>query len=165
MVTCVGLAFCLLPASALASDLIGLTVPPYPHALRDIGGSCVSDRSGYEHICDYSMGVLADGPEEAPVSRYVIAARMAGREGQQARWLITDAVPYPRSEPGYHLQTGTCRLDGREDDRVIAVVRDSLEGELLKDVLWAQRLELPDGKFTPLDSTKVDCLNEAYLGL
>ncbi len=165
MVARAGLTLCLLPASAFASDLIGLTVPPYPDGLHDIGGSCVSDRPGYEHICDYSIGVLADGPDEAAVARYVIAGRMAGRDGQQARWLITDAVPYPKSGAGFHLQTGTCRLDGRDDDRVIAVVRDSLADELLRDVVWARRLELPDGKFTPLEPARVDCLNEAYLGL
>lgn len=161
-----GLSACLLPVSALAGDLIGRTVPPYPDGLRDIGGSCLSDIAGYEHICDYSIGVLADDDDEdAPPIRYVVAGRMAGRDGQMARWTITDAVAYPKAGDGYHLQTGNCRVHGKDDGRVVAVVRDDQDGEFLRDVIWARRLELPAGRFTVLDPVAVDCINEAYLGL
>lgn len=186
MRTGTGLALCLWPvtvalwpAGALAGDLIGRIVPPYPAQLRDIGGSCMTLTAGYEHICDYSVGVLADSAPiagSAPATaanddasdttiRYVVAGRMAGRDGKQARWLITDAVPYPTAQAGYHLQVSSCRVAGRDDPQVIAVVRGDLEGELLTDVLWARRVDLPAGTFTTLDPKSVDCINEAYLGL
>ncbi len=160
-----GLLLCTLPAGALAGDLIGRTVPPYPDGLHDVGGSCLTDTPGYEHICDYSIGVLADGAEEGAALRWIVLGRMAGREGQQARWLITDAVAHPDTGAGYHLQTGTCRLDGKEDDRVLAVVRDDPQGELLTDVVWARRVQLPQARFLPIEPARVDCLNEAALGL
>lgn len=163
-----GLVLCLWPVTAMAGELIGQVVPPYPATLQDIGGSCMTLTPGYAHICDYSVGVLADAVEDAadlPVIRWLVVGRMVGRDGTQARWLITDAVAYPKSESGYHLQMGSCRLAGQQDDRVIAVVRDDDQGELLTDVRWARRVELPLGKFTELDPRAVDCLNEAYLGL
>ena len=167
-----GLALCLWPMSAWAGDLVGQIVPPYPAGLHDIGGSCMTLTPGYAHVCDYSVGVLADAANDddidqtlTPVIRWLVVGRMVGRDGAQARWLITDAVAYPKAEAGFHLQMGSCRLAGREDDRVIAVVRDDDAGELLTDVHWARRVELPVGKFTELDPRAVDCLNEAYLGL
>ncbi|HVK50709.1 MAG TPA: hypothetical protein VM469_03095 [Pseudoxanthomonas sp.] len=163
-----GLALCVWPMSVWAGDLVGQIVPPYPQGLHDIGGSCMTLTPGYAHICDYSVGVLADAANDdelAPVIRWLVAGRMVGRDGSQARWLITDAVAYPKTESGYHLQMGSCRLAGREDGQVIAVVRDDSEGELLKDVHWARRVALPAGKFVELDPRSVDCLNEAYLGL
>lgn len=42
MRTGTGLALCLWPVTALAGDLIGQIVPPYPSSLRDIGGSCMT---------------------------------------------------------------------------------------------------------------------------
>lgn len=153
---------------AMAGDLVGRIVPPYPEALHDIGGSCMTLTAGYEHVCDYSVGVLAAGSGDAearPDIRYLVAGRMAGREGSQARWLITDAVLYPKASDTYHLQIGSCRLNGHEDARVIAIVRGESEGELLTDVLWARRLDLPAGKFEAVDPKTVDCINEAYLGL
>jgi hypothetical protein len=163
-----GLALCLWPVSAWAGDLVGQVVPPYPAGLHDIGGSCMTLTPGYAHVCDYSVGVLADAandPEAEPVIRWLVAGRLVGRDGSQARWLITDAVAYPKSDPDYHLQMGSCRLGGRDDAQVIAVVRDDSQGELLTEVRWARRVELPAGTFTELDPHAVDCLNEAYLGL
>ncbi|WP_454829263.1 hypothetical protein [Pseudoxanthomonas wuyuanensis] len=157
-----------------ASELIGRTVPPYPDGLQDIGGSCLSDSSDYERVCDYSIGLLAGtvaaeaemevGAEAEPVPRYIVAARLAGRDGQQALWEITDAQPYPKVGERFHLQTGSCRADGNDDGKLAAVVRQDPTHEFLTDVAWARRLDLASGKFVPVTG-KVDCINEAYFGL
>lgn len=159
----------LAPLSITASDLVGQVVPPYPEGLDELGGSCVSESSDHARVCDYSVGVLASRPADdaqEPVSRFVIAGKMAGRDGDRARWEITDALPYPGGKRGYYLQFGTCRVNGQDDPRVAAIVRQN-DGaqEWLKDIAWAGRLELPAGRFTALDVKAVDCINEAYYGL
>lgn len=161
--------FLLASTSTAAADLIGRMMPPYPEGLDGLGGSCVSASAGHAHVCDYSVGVLASAAEDAsgqPVPRYVVAGRMAGRDGDRARWEITDAVPYPAGRQDYYLQFGTCRVNGRDDARVAALVRqhDTAE-QWLKDVAWAGRLRLPDARFDVLDARAVDCINEAYYGL
>jgi hypothetical protein len=149
-------------------ELVGQVVPPYPEGLQDIGGSCVSDSVDPAHVCDYAITLLASTPladGAAPEPRYVIAGKMAGRDGPRALWQVTDAVPYPRVAPGYYLQFGTCRLQGRNDARVAAIVRQHGMQTWLDDVAWAGLLELPAGRFTVLDTRAVDCINEAYDGL
>ncbi|WP_368561693.1 hypothetical protein [Pseudoxanthomonas sp. UTMC 1351] len=159
-------------SGAHASGLIGKIVPPYPEGLHDAGGSCISESDDYAHVCDYSIGVLAagggegsQGDEAEPTLRYVVAAKMAGRDGQSALWKITDAQPYPKAEEGYQLQFGSCRVHGKDDERLAAVVRQSMDQEYLQDVIWARRLDLPSGKLVEVQPSAVDCINEAYFGL
>lgn len=159
------LVLAMLPMAAGAVELIGKTMPPYPPGLRDVGGSCLSDSTDPAHVCDFSIGLLADadtGPDDEPVLRYVVAGRMAGREGPLALWKITDAQPYPKVEKGYFWQAGSCRVDKVDDAKVIAVVRQGAEGEYLTDVAWARHLDLKSGKFSVLDPRRVECINEGY---
>jgi hypothetical protein len=160
-------------SGAHASGLIGKVVPPYPEGLRDAGGACISESDDHARVCDYSIGVLAtaDGedsgtdPAAEPALRYVVAAKMAGRDGQSALWKITDAQPYPTAAEGYQLQFGSCRIHGKNDERLAAVVRQSMDKEYLRDVIWARRLDLQSGRLVEVDPAAVDCINEAYFGL
>lgn len=155
----------MLPAAASAVELIGKTMPPYPQGLRELGGSCLSESTDPAHVCDFSIGLLGDAeadPEAEPLPKYVVAGRMAGREGPLALWKITDAQPYPKVAKGYYWQAGSCRVDKVDDGKVIAVVQQSSEQEYLADVAWARRLDLDSGKFAILDPARVDCINEGY---
>ena len=159
----------LAPLAVAAMDLVGKVMPPYPDGLDELGGSCVSESADPARVCDYSVGVLAapaakiDGD---PVPRFVVAGQFAGRDGARAQWRITDALPYPTGRTGYYLQFGTCRVNGRDDARVAAIVRQhDTATEWLKDVAWAGRLRSPDGRFEVLEARSVDCINEAYYGL
>jgi hypothetical protein len=159
------LVLAMLPMAGGAVELIGKTMPPYPPGLRDVGGSCLSDSTDPAHVCDFSIGLLADAdtdPDADPVPRYVVAGRMAGREGPLALWKITDAQTYPKVEKGYFWQAGSCRVDKVDDAKIIAVVRQGAEEEYLTDVAWARRLDLKSGKFSVLDPAHVDCVNEGY---
>jgi hypothetical protein len=158
-----------LPMAAGAVELIGKTVPPYPNGLQDVGGSCLSDSDDPEHVCDFSIGLLADAGKDPgtdsnvePVLRYVVAGRMAGREGPLALWKITDVQAYPKTDKGFFWQAGSCRVDKVGDAKVIAVVRQGAEQEYLTDVAWARRLDLKSGKFSVIDPARVDCINEGY---
>ena len=159
--------------SAGAVELVGKTMPPYPQGLREAGGACLSDSDDPAHVCDYSIGLLADAgadrdderddePDAEPVMRYVTAGRLAGRDGPLALWTITDVQDYPKAAEGFFWQAGTCRVDKVDDPKVIAVVRQGREQEYLGDVAWARRLDLGSGKFTMLDPARVDCVNEGY---
>jgi len=161
-------AFLLASTPTAAADLVGKVMPPYPDGLEELGGSCVSASTDRARVCDYSVGVLASPPDASGLSvpRYVVAGRLAGRDGPRARWEITDAVPYPAGRQDYYLQFGTCRVEGKDDPRVAAIVRQhDTATEWLKDVAWAGRLRLPDARFDVLDARAVDCINEAYYGL
>lgn len=154
-----------LPMAADAVELIGKTVPPYPEGLQDVGGSCLSDSADPDHVCDFSIGLLADAGTDSnaePVLRYVVAGRMAGREGPLALWKITDMQPYPKVGKGFFWQAGSCRVDKVDDAKLIAVVRQGAEQEYLTDVAWARRLDLKSGKFSVVDPVRVDCVNEGY---
>lgn len=154
-----------LPQTAGAVELVGITMPPYPEGLREVGGACLSDSTDPGHVCDYSIGLLADANAELdaePVMRYVTAGRLAGRDGPSALWKVTDAQPYPRVAKGFFWQAGTCRVDKIDDPKVIAVVRQGLEQEYLDDVAWARRLDLESGRFMAIDPARVDCINEGY---
>jgi hypothetical protein len=154
-----------LPMAAGAVELIGKTVPPYPEGLQDVGGSCLSDSDDPEHVCDFSIGLLADAGTDSndePVFRYVVAGRMAGREGPLALWKITDVQAYPKVGKGFFWQAGSCRVDKVDDAKVIAVVRQGAEQEYLTDVAWARRLDLKSGKFSVIAPARVDCINEGY---
>ena len=158
-----------LPQTAAAVELVGKTMPPYPDGLREVGGACLSGSADPGHVCDYSIGLLADAsadrdddPDAEPLMRYVTAGRLAGRDGATALWKITDAQAYPKVAKGFFWQAGTCRVDKVGDARVIAVVRQGLEQEYLSDVAWARRLDLKSGKFEAVDPARVDCINEGY---
>ncbi|RYZ73822.1 MAG: hypothetical protein EOP91_04155 [Lysobacteraceae bacterium] len=161
-----GLLAASVPAETWAVELIGRTMPPYPDRLQDIGGACVSDSIDPDHVCDYSIAVLgtatsADADAE-PQPRYVVAGRMAGRDGAKALWKITDAQPYPEVARGFSWQVGNCRLDKVDDGRVVAIVRQDRQQEYLAEVSWARRLDLVSGKFATLAPSRVDCVNEGY---
>ncbi len=158
------------PALALAGDpapddLIGRIVPPYPEGLEEVGGSCVAGGAGHEHVCDFSIALWAKTPVEpgvAPDYRYLVAGRLAGRDSQQARWQITDAMPYPVKAAGHHLQFGNCRLAGKDSPGLLAIVGDDGDKEMLDRVAWAGRLRVPDGTFEHIPTKGVDCYNEAH---
>jgi len=155
----------MLPMAAGAVELIGKTMPPYPSGLRDVGGSCLSESADPAHVCDFSIGLLgaadADPGIETP-PLYVVAGRMAGRDGPLALWKITDAQAYPKVGKGYYWQAGSCRVDKVDDGKVIAVVQQSSDQEYLTDIAWARRLDLATGKFSVVEPKRVDCINEGY---
>lgn len=154
-----------LPQATGAAELVGETMPPYPEGLREVGGTCLSDSADTRHVCDYSIGLLADASEDPvaePVMRYVTAGRLFGRDGPLALWKVTDAQDYPEVAKGFFWQAGTCRVDKLDDPTVIAVVRQGLEQEYLANVAWARRLDLKSGKFAIIDPARVDCINEGY---
>lgn len=150
----------LLPAVAVAEDLVGSTIPPYPAGLVNEQGACVAGMlGGVARECDFSIGILEDA---SSVPKTLFGARLAGRDDKgRARWTITDVVPYPILPEGYYLAMTTCESDGRKDETIVAVVRGE-DIEWLADVLWARRYDLDTQKFVDQPSSGLRCLNEGW---
>ena len=150
----------LLASAACATDLIGSTIPPYPDGLIDKYGACVARTSrGLAHECDYSVGILesSDGKR-----RVLFGARMAGRDNnRKAFWTITDAIPYPVLPDGYFLAIALCQDDGKNDEAIIAAVRDE-KAEWLNELLWARRYDMSKERFVEHTTAGVRCRNEGW---
>ena len=148
--------FLALTCAARADELVGKRVPPFPDGMYEGGGSCIA--IGTQDPCHGGVGVLmsAAGKEKG-----VYASISDGHDEEgHPFWIVTDVIPYPRVNKGYHLDWGSCRYDGVEDSAVIAVVKHSKQS-WLRAADWAYRVENASGKLIKLDPKRVDCYNTA----
>lgn len=145
-----------------ASALIGLIVPPYPDGLTEIGGGCVPGGEGYEHVCDFGIAMLGSGAGDgrSAMARYAIASRKAEPAGKDPRWEVLDAVDAPALQPGYDLQMGGCKLDGKDTAGLFAAVRYG-EGEQGTDIRWVRHFDTAAGKLVDVEIARVTCANPA----
>lgn len=81
-------------------------------------------------------------------------------ENGKSSAIVTDIIPYPKVDKGYHLDWSSCRYDGVEESAVVAVVKDSKQ-EFLRAAGWAYRVDDVSGKLIKLDPKHVDCYNTA----
>lgn len=150
------------PASG-ASALVGLVVPPYPDGLAEIAGSCVPSGAGYDRLCDFGIAMVGDAAKgtSGAMARFVTASRKAdpGADGKP-RWQVLDAVDVPQLPPGYDLQLGACKLDGKDAPGLIAVVRYGA-GETSADLKWIRRFDTDAGKLVDVEAAQVSCANPA----
>lgn len=140
-----------LPAAVIGTDLIGTIIPPYPAGHTQYGG-CIykpHDPVGKQEICPYAIGFLGTGPGGFTG---IYAAKLDRREERKVFWKVTDVIPYPKVEPGWAFVYGTCRIRGKDDDSVLAVVRNT--GGY---ATWARKVDLPSGRFTSIALDAVEC--------
>jgi hypothetical protein len=145
-----------LTCAVRADELVGKRVPPFPEGMSQGGGSCIALDT--QDSCRQMVSVLmsAAGKEMG-----IYASVLDGRdESGKPFVIVTDVVPYPKVNKGYHLDWSTCRYDGVEDGALIAVVKDSKQ-TWLRGAGWAYRVEKASGKLSKLDSKHVDCYNTA----
>jgi hypothetical protein len=120
------------------------------------GGTCIA--SGTQDPCHRAVGVLMSA---AGKEIRVYASVSDGRDARGKPFgIVTDVIPYPKMNKGYHLDWGSCRYDGVEDSAVVAVVKDSKQ-QRLQAAGWAYRVENASGKLLKLDPKHVDCYNTA----
>jgi hypothetical protein len=140
--------------------ITGTVVPPYPAGMDSSMGACIGMAST-SNSCELSVGILEDANGK-PLLLWV--GRLSGNDEQgHSRWLVTDQMPYPQAElANKHLffEYSVCEVDGKGDDSVLAVVRDS-KNEQLQAVGWAYRVDLTSGKFVRVDPKSVMCGNTA----
>lgn len=144
---------------------IGRVVPPFPEGFRSNTGGCVGSGSNAEQICARSIGTIDDADDR---SVRLYAAELAGHNGNEARWKITDVVPYPKLLRGERVSISTCTVDGAADAGAIAIVDTAVEDaqarETFAAVRWAVRLDRVSGRFVDLDPRQVQCYNEGLDG-
>jgi hypothetical protein len=148
--------FLALITAARTEELVGKRVPPFPDGMYEGGGSCIAN--GPQDPCHRGVGELtsAQGKKIA-----VLAFVSAGHDERGFAYrIVTDAIPYPKVNKGHHLDWGTCRYDGIDDDSVVAVVEESKQ-PWLRAAGWAYRIENGSGKFIKVDTKHVDCANTA----
>ncbi len=152
---------------AAATDLVGQEVPPYPDGLVSRQGSCVTDVQGYEHVCDYALGLVEDADGRP---RYIVAERSLGHDANGPRWRVLDAIPHPDMAADEYLALGTCRLRGAPDDEaddepgpaIVAVVGLGGDVEWFDDVRRAWRLDFAQKRLVEMPGAGIQCANEAY---
>lgn len=142
-------------------NLVGKVVPPYPQGYRSNTGSCVGAGSEPEQLCARSIATLDD---EEDRTLQLLAAEFFDRLGDEPRWRITDAVPYPALRRDELVAIATCQRDGVDDAGVAAIIDTGMEGasgqEMLPAVRWAVRLDRNTGRFVRVAPGRVRCYNE-----
>ncbi|MGH8081803.1 MAG: hypothetical protein ACREP7_14610 [Lysobacter sp.] len=148
-----------------ADDWVGRVVPPYPDGYKSNTGGCVGSGRSAEQVCARSIGTIDDA-EDRSLKFY--AAELVGRIGNEARWKITDVVPYPKLQHGERVSMSTCTIDGITDPGVIAIVDTAVEGaaarEMFDAVRWAVKLDRRKGRFIEVKAAEVKCYNEGSEG-
>ncbi|MBU8976665.1 MULTISPECIES: hypothetical protein [unclassified Lysobacter] len=141
--------------------MIGKVVPPYPEGYRSNTGSCVGTGTGIDQLCTRSI-VTLDDAEDRTVQ--LLAAQFVDRVGDEPRWRITDALPYPALRRDELVAIATCQRDGVDDTSVVAIIDTGAAGASELDMLpaarWAMRLDRASGKFLRVQPSRVRCYNE-----
>ena len=148
---------------ATATELVGQEVPPYPDGLASRQGSCVTDKPGYEHVCDYGLALVEDADGKP---RYVVAEQSIGHAGTQARWRVLDAIPHPELAADEYLAMAACRLRDAPGDEpgpaIVAVVGFGGDVEWFDDVRRAWRLDFAQKRLVGMPVAGIECANEGY---
>jgi len=140
------------------NSLVNKVVPAYPNGTEVYEASCISDALGAERGCEIAIEVLKvkDGNPISILAKKVIKNNLQGTS--QSQWLITDKIEYPKIDAGESLVLTQCRLNGKLDRTILAVVVDS-KTEWLAVKGWARKVDLSTGKFLVINSSGIQCEN------
>jgi hypothetical protein len=156
MITAILTVLTLITSNVLAGELIGTTVPPFPHDLVSRSGACIADARGVEKSCDYAISIVEDSKGKP---RMLVGERFSHRTGpKNTFWIVKDVVKYPTVPRGYELVIANCKNKGKLDPTISAVVR-LVEREWLTNALWARRFDMELEKFVEIPTAGIECEN------
>ena len=150
----------LLAQPTSSPDLIGLAIPSDLGNLKHKQGACIAGSAlGWKRSCEYSVGILEDS---SGTPKFLFGSRRANENDPlAARWVITDALPYPNLPKGYFISMANCEMGGKPDQTLFAAVRYA-DTEWHKDILWVRKYDLQSGKFAEHSAKNVRCANESW---
>lgn len=135
---------------AAQATLAGRTVPPYPDGLKERSGMCLSETKD----CRYSLSVL-DSDRGGPAVAAALEVTSRNARGPTG-WRVLDSRELPRVRDGYSIEMGSCRLDSRKDDAIMAIVKSGT-GKYRGDAYWAVRFDRKQKRFVSIPAARVDC--------
>jgi hypothetical protein len=144
---------CLACGCTTHASLVGMRVPPYPAGMTERSGTCLPAAGGAKD-CQYSLSVI-DSDSTAP-SLAVALESTTGGTREQPLWRVVDTAELPRVRSGYSLEMGSCRVDERKDEGVMAIVKTGTE-KYWGDSYWAVRFDRKQKRFVTLPAAAVDC--------
>jgi hypothetical protein len=144
-----------------AAVLIGQRVPPYPEGMIEISGICVP-AAGAADVCAYGLATIgAPGVDGgAATARFLIASRNTEPRADTPVWQVMDALDLPAIEPGDDFQLVGCRLDGKDDGGIVAVMRYGAGGSPASP-RWVRRFDVDAGKLVEIEPARVACEDPA----
>ncbi len=142
-----------------STSLIGQKVPPYPEGSFSQAGACITGHLGYERMCEYSIGILETDKKE--IVGLLAKRSLKKKEDDPNTWIVTDHINYPDIQKGYWFAFGTCRINEKRDETVVAIVKNT-ETEYQQAHGWAQKINLESGKFEKINPSLVTCFNEGW---
>jgi hypothetical protein len=144
---------CLVCGCAAQPSLVGLRVPPYPAGLTERSGTCLPAGAGAKD-CQYSLSVV-DSDSSAPSLAAALESTKGGTKAQPL-WRVVDTAALPKVRSGYSLEMGSCRVDRRRDEGIMAIVRTGTE-KYWGDSYWAVRFDRKQKRFVTVPAATVDC--------
>ena len=123
------------------------------------GEACIGSNLGYE-TCSFGISVRS-----ATIRHLALVTSQRSTKGITDRlgsWKTLDQIAVP-DDASRTLEYGSCRFKGVPSDTIVALLPAYGENdpEFIRAVDWAYNVELPSGKFSPLDPQYVDCVNTA----
>lgn len=143
----------------------GTVVPPYPSGIHELSGTCVGEGPDGDAMCAIAISVLRDEQSE---TRTILATRRLHHPdgvavgGDRPLSLVTDAIePAALDDEGNEVAIGLCQAEGRNDPRIVAIVRPDAGQEWFTALQGAWRLD-DTGRFSGIPASGVRCRNEGF---
>lgn len=139
-------------------DWVGHVVPPYPSGWSHVGGGCIGSDDDLASRCRHMIVELRDAQSG---TRMVLALESVKSFANPPLSRIAAVLePDALFDPGLAISYDLCQLRGVDDKSVVAIVRYDDREWLPAREAW--RFDAEAGRFAPLPSGDVRCMNEGF---
>lgn len=134
-----------------------------PPGYTQLSGSCIGGGDSGDDLCRESVQVLRD--EQSGLRLILVTRELRGLDGRPfggnpPLGLVSDALePEVLDDAAMQVAVGTCRVGGRGDGRVVAILHPREVEWLRAGQAW--RVDR-DGKLQAIAAADVECLNEGF---
>lgn len=142
-----------------AHGWIGKAVPPYPEGVEQQQGSCIGDGAGGgpQRICHHMVSMVFDPQSKL---RTLLVVQELPHFGRNSIGVVADALePEELDDAALQVSIGTCQQAGRDDGRIVAIVKPHDAEWLGARRAWRVDVE---GRMQGLPAKGVRCRNEGF---